>query len=409
MGFFQVSVPASRRARIRAALPTTCPAGWEALAAAVAGLPDPAVLGADELCGSLIAAGRLRNQVDAYLCGLAGAADVVQASRTLHAGTTGTLVAAATGCTPAAGSAVVATARALRGLPVVAEWFRAGDLSAVHVSVITRAAGSIPGFTTLEDAVVATAAATDPVETRRILEVIIDQVGPGSPGLDAAAQRERRSLRLSARPSGMWRLSGLLDEVAGSKLSELLACFIQPADTLDQATAEQRRADALDGIVDAAAANTAPHGVGALSVLVDLADVADGDTAVLTDGTRLSPAGYQLVCCAAVISVIVGITDPAGAFVPLALARTKRRASAAQWAALVARDRGCLRCGQKPRFCHAHHIIGWASGGLTDLQNLCLLCPRCHRDLHLGRYHITTTPGTAPTITVGPPPGRRQP
>ncbi len=147
VGFFQVSVPASRRARIRAGLPTMCPAGWEALAAAVAGLPDPAVLGADELCGSLIAAGRLRNQVDAYLCGLAGAADVVQASRTLHAGTTGTLVSAATGCTPAAGSAVVATARALRGLPVVAERFRAGDLSAVHVSVITRAAGSIPGFT----------------------------------------------------------------------------------------------------------------------------------------------------------------------------------------------------------------------------------------------------------------------
>ncbi|MCU0298020.1 MAG: HNH endonuclease, partial [Candidatus Nanopelagicales bacterium] len=74
-----------------------------------------------------------------------------------------------------------------------------------------------------------------------------------------------------------------------------------------------------------------------------------------------------------------------------------------------ARDRGCLRCGQKPRFCHAHHIVGWASGGLTDLENLCLLCPRCHRDLHLGHYQITTSGGSAPVITVTAPPGRQRP
>jgi hypothetical protein len=261
----------------------------------------------------------------------------------------------------------------------------------------------------MEPAIAATAAVTDPVETRRILEVIIDQVAPGSGELDAAAQRARRSLQLSARPSGMWRLSGLLDEVSGAKLADLLASFVQPPDTLDDTTPAQRRADALDGIVDAAAANTRPQGTSALSVLVNLDQIDAGTGAVLADGTGLTAAGYQLACCTAVISVIFGITDPAGTFVPLALARTKRRASAAQWAALVARDRGCLRCGQKPRFCHAHHIVGWASGGLTDLDNLCLLCPRCHRDLHLGRYQITTSGGSAPVITVTAPPGRQRP
>ena len=55
---------------------------------------------------------------------------------------------------------------------------------------------------------------------------------------------------------------------------------------------------------------------------------------------------------------------------PLALGRRRRRASAAQWAALIARDRGCIRCGRSPRHCHAHHIIHWKDGGRTDLSNL---------------------------------------
>ena len=94
-----------------------------------------------------------------------------------------------------------------------------------------------------------------------------------------------------------------------------------------------------------------------------------------------------------------------GTFIPLALGRRQRRASAAQWAALIARDRGCIRCGRSPRHCHAHHILHWKDGGRTDLSNLALLCSRCHHDLHHGRYIITMDTHTIPVITHtrGPP------
>jgi 5-methylcytosine-specific restriction endonuclease McrA len=72
---------------------------------------------------------------------------------------------------------------------------------------------------------------------------------------------------------------------------------------------------------------------------------------------------------------------------------------------LIARDRGCIRCGRSPRHCHAHHILHWKDGGRTDLSNLALLCSRCHHDLHMGRYTITMDTHTIPAITHtrGPP------
>jgi 5-methylcytosine-specific restriction endonuclease McrA len=79
--------------------------------------------------------------------------------------------------------------------------------------------------------------------------------------------------------------------------------------------------------------------------------------------------------------------------------QTSGDSSAAQWAALIARDRGCIRCGRSPRHCHAHHIIHWKDGGRTDLQNLALLCSRCHNDLHHGHYTITMNTHTIPVIT----------
>ncbi|MCU0279968.1 MAG: HNH endonuclease, partial [Candidatus Nanopelagicales bacterium] len=86
-------------------------------------------------------------------------------------------------------------------------------------------------------------------------------------------------------------------------------------------------------------------------------------------------------------------------FIPLALARTHRRATAAQWAALIARDRGCIHCGRIPQYCQAHHIVHWKDGGLTDLSNLALLCARCHHDLHMGLYTITMDTHGIPHMT----------
>ena len=82
--------------------------------------------------------------------------------------------------------------------------------------------------------------------------------------------------------------------------------------------------------------------------------------------------GFPATITAAVLYALWRVARWSGenVFVPLALARGRRGASHAQWQALVARDRGCIRCGRTPRFCEAHHVHHWRHGGTTDITNL---------------------------------------
>ncbi len=56
------------------------------------------------------------------------------------------------------------------------------------------------------------------------------------------------------------------------------------------------------------------------------------------------------------------------------------RQSTSQTFALIARDGGCSfpGCTVPPQWCERHHIIGWAFGGSTDIDNLTLLCGYHH-------------------------------
>ena len=60
---------------------------------------------------------------------------------------------------------------------------------------------------------------------------------------------------------------------------------------------------------------------------------------------------------------------------------------------LARRDQGCTHplCHQK-RWLHAHHIQFWEHGGVTEPNNLTLLCPHHHRALHAGEFTIDGDP-----------------
>lgn len=87
---------------------------------------------------------------------------------------------------------------------------------------------------------------------------------------------------------------------------------------------------------------------------------------------------------------------------PLWHGRGVRTATDAQWQALLARDGVCVLCAEEPSRCEAHHVVPWAkpAQGLTDIDNLALLCGTCHRRLHNNRRILTRSPdgtwGTAP-------------
>jgi hypothetical protein len=79
---------------------------------------------------------------------------------------------------------------------------------------------------------------------------------------------------------------------------------------------------------------------------------------------------------------------------PLALGRGQRLVNRAQRRALRFRDGpGCAFPGCAARHADAHHLVYWTDGGLTDLDNLVLLCRHHHRLLHEGRYRAAMVDG----------------
>lgn len=106
------------------------------------------------------------------------------------------------------------------------------------------------------------------------------------------------------------------------------------------------------------------------------------------DGPVLDMASAGEVLCGAAARCVV--QGAKGAV--LAYGRRRRLFSATQLKALRLRD-GCCQtpgCG-RTRFLHAHHVVYWWHGGLTNLDNAVLLCSACHRSVHLGRLRITAS------------------
>ncbi|HSS61195.1 MAG TPA: HNH endonuclease signature motif containing protein, partial [Candidatus Limnocylindrales bacterium] len=48
-------------------------------------------------------------------------------------------------------------------------------------------------------------------------------------------------------------------------------------------------------------------------------------------------------------------------------------------------------CERPASWCDAHHLVHWIDDGLTDLDNLVLLCRRHHRMVHEGGWQLIKT------------------
>ena len=91
---------------------------------------------------------------------------------------------------------------------------------------------------------------------------------------------------------------------------------------------------------------------------------------------------------------------------PLYHGSTVRTATGAQWRMLIARDRGCIGCGAPPEQCQAHHIVPYARSRRTDIDNLVLVCWRCHHNIHDHHWrvvHRNGKPALQPPDPSDPP------
>ena len=141
------------------------------------------------------------------------------------------------------------------------------------------------------------------------------------------------------------------------------------------------------------------------------------NNAGLINGTPIDINELRHIACDAGIVPAIFAADGQ----PLYLGRKQRAVTAAQKLALIARDKQCIGCGMRASACDAHHIIWWDDNGPTDITNLVLLCPKCHKKVHKHGYTVikdpagqhrfeppvhTTSSPRVPNLTPSPPSSR---
>ena len=181
--------------------------------------------------------------------------------------------------------------------------------------------------------------------------------------------------------------SGEAESVVGTRTAEP-----NTATTAGTTTAEAGDSATGDRCCDEGAwADFDDHGkrvVPVLRVSTSLDALRDGlHRAGITDsGENLSAATLRRMACDA--EIIPTVLNSKGRVIDVG--RRTRRVSEALRCVLIARDGGCVwpGCDVPPSRCDAHHIKHWANGGLTNADNLALLCHRHHILLHEGRHRL---------------------
>lgn len=105
----------------------------------------------------------------------------------------------------------------------------------------------------------------------------------------------------------------------------------------------------------------------------------------IEDGTHIAAETARRLACDS--SVVAIVEDKHGE--PLSVGRKTRSIPPALQRALRSRDKGCRFPGCcNTRYVDAHHIHHWARGGATKLSNLVTLCRFHHRSVHEGKVEI---------------------
>ena len=205
------------------------------------------------------------------------------------------------------------------------------------------------------------------------------------------------------------RLGGFLTGEHAELLQTLVDAAAKPRRTPsgdpDIRTLGQRRAEAFCVILRAAAASGGelpahggikPH----LSITIRYDDLLDAARSRRHAGdvvfTEPLSAGEvrRIACDAGIIPVVLGSESQ-----PLDVGREERLVTPAIRRAVIARDGGCVipGCEAPPGHCDAHHLVHWADGGPTSIDNLALVCPPHHRAIHRGTWRVTITDGRVHT------------
>ncbi|WP_071285913.1 HNH endonuclease signature motif containing protein [Mycolicibacterium llatzerense] len=311
------------------------------------------------------------------------------------------LVAWKTGVSPRNAEVMVAVAHRIEEFPRCAEAMRSGRLSLDQVGVVAEHAadGSDEHY-----AQFAESATVTQLRTAVKLEPRPDPEPESKP-------EPERSISKTTHDDGSTTYKIRLPKLEAAKFDAAMASHQdalvadwkrdhedeQPS---DEAPPFPNQVDGFMSLVEAGWDTDVarrPHGQHTTVVVhVDL----DKDTAALHLGSVLTDDERRLLLCDATCEVWLQKHGQ-----PIGAGRSTRTISRRLRRALEYRDRCCRvpGCGAT-RGLHAHHIIHWENGGVTELHNLVLVCPYHHR-LHHKR--VITITGPADRLVVTDAAGRQ--
>ena len=394
----------------------------------------------------LRAVGVVRAWLDAY-----EAAALAEASRRAVAREAGAVDTAGwlrdlTGVTRREAVARTRTAEGLEGLAEAGEALAQGRISHGHVQAITQIASPADVDLTVDPAVdfpnadrdialaararqdeLIAAAESMPVDTyRRFLRRWADRVG-GDDGAERNIRRRRRRRATTFEADdGMRGLRAVLPPEQFALFENELRRLAEARWRAEHPDADgisakdlscpQRNADAL---VDMARrsrqlGDNQGEPLGShidVMVLIDAETLESGlhehSRCELDDTTPISPTAARRLLCDA--NILTALRDRTG--FKLDLGYSQRCATAKIRKALIARDRTCTAAGcDRPHWmCEIHHIVPWAEGGRTDLDNLTLLCSKHHHIRHANERRKPPPDRPPDRPPHRPPDGARNP
>jgi hypothetical protein len=273
------------------------------------------------------------------------------------------------------------TAARLRSLPALSAGYEEGRLSWDQVRAAAEVAEGDNEEVVLAQALGASAAQLERAARRRR-----ERVGRGDEAIHAVRWWwERRGVQ--------WRLNGYLPAEQGAVVARALQVIADQAPRRAENgmydPAAVRYADALVELAEVRPAATDPAPP-TLVVHVAAEALAAGEGAgEVEDGPVLAGAVVRRLACDARLETVAESPDGstvgigrAGRSVPSWLARRVRH-----------RDQGCRFPGcERSRWVRLHHLVHWAEGGPTNLDNLVTLCSHHHGLVHEGGWRVAGHP-----------------
>jgi len=292
-------------------------------------------------------------------------------------------------CKLSAGAAAerVTVAHQVEKLPKFEEAFARGEIGYQHVAVIAKSAEHVGAAAVRkEEANLLKAARTmDPGQFTGVAKSFEHKVDAEGALAEANRAYARRYLHISEPQDGAMRLEGLLDAEGGATLKTALGALMKPSKNEDRSSG-QRQADALvelcrrqlsgKGLPDVAGQR--PHLIIRASADT-VAGLAGAPAGQLESGGTIHAETVRRFACDSAITRITGRGE-----LEHEISHASRTISASLRRKLEARDPRCVfeGCDMPGRWTDGHHLIHWADGGPTTLENLALLCRQHHTRVH---------------------------